>query len=64
MNRDYAAALTAAGVAHTFRVYPGGHSSALWQAHASAWLGMALDALRAEARHALRTAARKHAPRG
>jgi enterochelin esterase-like enzyme len=51
MNRDYAAALTAAGVAHTFRVYPGGHSGALWEAHASAWLGMALDALQAEARH-------------
>lgn len=64
MNRDYDAALTAARVPHTFRVYPGGHSGALWQAHAATWLGMALDALRSEAReHALRTAARKHTPR-
>ena len=50
MNRVYDAALTAAKVAHTFRVYAGGHSGTLWEAHASPWLGMALDALRAEAR--------------
>ena len=50
MNRDYDAALTAAKVPHTFRVYAGGHSGALWQAHASPWLSTALDALKAEAR--------------
>ena len=50
MNKFYDAELTNAGVAHTFRIYPGGHSGALWQSQASAWLAMALDALAAEAR--------------
>lgn len=49
MNKLYDAALTTAGVTHTFRVYPGGHSWSLWQSHASTWLAMALDALHAEA---------------
>ena len=50
MNRAFDAALTKSGVTHTFRVYPGGHSGALWQSHAPNWLAMALDALGAEAR--------------
>jgi enterochelin esterase-like enzyme len=37
--------LTSAGVRHYFRLYPGGHSTALWQAHARAWLSHALDFL-------------------
>lgn len=31
-----------AGVWHVFREYPGGHQTALWQAHARQWLGLAL----------------------
>ena len=50
MNRSFDAALTKSGVSHTFRVYPGGHSGALWQSQAPNWLAMALDALGAEAR--------------
>ncbi|MGH2869996.1 MAG: alpha/beta hydrolase [Solirubrobacteraceae bacterium] len=50
LNKQYDAALTQSGVSHTFRTYPGGHSSALWRAQAPAWLGMALDALPREAR--------------
>jgi enterochelin esterase-like enzyme len=38
-------ALTAAGVEHLLRLYAGGHTTALWQTHASAWLRLALDAL-------------------
>jgi S-formylglutathione hydrolase FrmB len=38
-------ALTAARVPHLFRLYPGGHSAALWKAHAAAWLELALDRL-------------------
>ena len=36
------AALTAARVPHTFALYPGGHTTALWKAHGPAWLGLAL----------------------
>jgi enterochelin esterase-like enzyme len=50
LNKQYDAALTQSGVPHTFRTYPGGHSSALWRAQAPAWLGVALDALTREAR--------------
>ena len=50
MNKLYDAELTNAGVAHTFRIYPGGHSGALWQSQASTWLAMAFDALAAEAK--------------
>lgn len=49
MNRQYDAQLRASGIAHLFRVYPGGHSGALWRSQASGWLGMALDAMSAEA---------------
>ena len=34
--------LRAAGIAHTFAVYPGGHTRSVWQAHAEQWLGLAL----------------------
>jgi enterochelin esterase-like enzyme len=37
--------LSAAGVAHMFRLYPGGHTTALWQARAPAWLALAVDSL-------------------
>lgn len=39
--------LTRAGVSHVFRVYPGGHTSSVWSAHAPAWLALALDHLAA-----------------
>jgi len=38
LNRE----LTAAGVPHTFAVYPGGHDTQLWSDHAVAWLRLAL----------------------
>jgi enterochelin esterase-like enzyme len=41
--------LSDARVPHVFRIYPGAHSNALWQAHAVAWLSMALDHLAAPA---------------
>lgn len=50
MNQQYAAALTASRVPHTFRSYPGGHSDALWRAQAPAWLKLALDYLSAARR--------------
>ncbi len=34
--------LSAAGVWHIFRSYPGGHTTNVWSAHAAAWLDMAL----------------------
>jgi enterochelin esterase-like enzyme len=44
-NTSLQRALTAAGVEHLFRLYPGGHTSALWQEHAPAWLAFAVDSL-------------------
>ena len=41
-NRELDTELTRAGVSHVFAAYPGGHSTALWKAHAYAWLAMAL----------------------
>jgi len=38
-------ALTAAGVPHRFALYPGGHETSLWEAHATAWLALALRRL-------------------
>jgi S-formylglutathione hydrolase FrmB len=38
LNRE----LNAADVKHLFAVYSGGHTTALWQAHARVWLGLAL----------------------
>jgi len=37
--------LSAAGVAHVFRLYPGGHQQSLWAAEAPAWLTLALNHL-------------------
>ncbi|MGI8506590.1 MAG: alpha/beta hydrolase [Solirubrobacteraceae bacterium] len=51
MNKLYDAALTQSGVAHVFRIYSGGHTSALWHAQASHWLGVALDSLSSEVGH-------------
>ncbi len=45
-NRLLDRELRAAGMPHVFRVYPGGHTHALWQAHAGQWLGMLLAHLR------------------
>ena len=39
--------LTHAGIAHTFRIYHGGHSSVLWQREAGPWLELALRHLHA-----------------
>jgi putative tributyrin esterase len=44
-NTSLQQALTAAGIEHLFRLYPGGHTAALWQTHASAWLALAVDSL-------------------
>ena len=44
-NVRFDAQLTAAGVPHTFDVYPGAHTTALWRAHAAAWLRLALHHL-------------------
>jgi enterochelin esterase-like enzyme len=41
-NEQFDAELRAAGIPHVFRIYPGGHASAVWSAHASEWLGLAL----------------------
>jgi enterochelin esterase-like enzyme len=51
MNKQFDAALRTSGVRHVFKIYPGGHSSALWRSQAASWLGMALDALHREAHH-------------
>lgn len=42
--------LTAAHIAHVFETYPGAHETALWQAHAVAWLRLALNHLWAPVR--------------
>jgi len=55
MNKLYDAELTNAGVSHSFRIYPGGHSGALWQSQAPTWLAMAFDALGAEAKGSRRS---------
>lgn len=41
-NQAFDASLRRYGIAHVFRVYPGGHSGALWQAQAPSWLALAL----------------------
>ena len=46
-NEQLDAALRAAHVYHAFDVYPGGHTNALWQAHAVRWLNAALNHLAA-----------------
>lgn len=44
-NKRFDAQLTADRVPHTFDVYPGAHTTALWKAHGSAWLRIALHHL-------------------
>ncbi len=44
-NRNFDRQLSAVGVPHRFVVYPGGHGTSLWQAHAAAWLRLALHTL-------------------
>jgi S-formylglutathione hydrolase FrmB len=44
-NRRFHRELTAARVPHLFRVYPGGHEQGVWNAHARAWLAVAVDHL-------------------
>lgn len=44
-NRRLNQELSAAGIPHVFRVYPGGHDLALWQRNATPWLGLALARL-------------------
>jgi enterochelin esterase-like enzyme len=44
-NREFHLELTAAGVPHRFRIYPGGHEQSVWDAHAQAWLAVAVDHL-------------------
>lgn len=48
MNVQFDAALRQGKIKHTFKIYSGGHTVALWASHAPLWLGMALDALQAE----------------
>ena len=44
-NVEFDAELKTAHVPHDFDVYPGGHQTSLWQAHAVRWLGIALNHL-------------------
>ena len=44
-NRLFHRELTAVGVPHLFRIYPGGHEQSVWSAHARAWLAVAVDHL-------------------
>jgi enterochelin esterase-like enzyme len=44
-NVQFDQELTAAHVPHRFAVYPGGHTSSLWYAHAEGWLTAALNHL-------------------
>lgn len=45
MNQAFDAALRRHGIRHVFHTYSGGHSPALWQTQAPAWLNMALGYL-------------------
>ncbi len=45
-NEQFDAELRAAKIPHVFRLYPGGHESAVWSAHAGDWLRLALSRLR------------------
>jgi S-formylglutathione hydrolase FrmB len=44
-NVEFDRELSAAHVPHLFRVYPGGHARSVWDAHAKAWLTVAVDHL-------------------
>jgi len=58
MNEAFDRALGKAGIGHVFRTYPGGHSTALWEAQAPNWLGMALRYLAAHRHRPQRVAGR------
>lgn len=44
-NEELNQELSAAGIQHVFRLYPGGHSQSLWSGEAPQWLAMALNHL-------------------
>jgi enterochelin esterase-like enzyme len=44
-NEQFNQELSAAGIAHVFRLYSGGHSQTLWSGEATAWLRLALNHL-------------------
>jgi enterochelin esterase-like enzyme len=44
-NVEFDAQLSRARIPHVFAVYPGGHTTSLWKAHATVWLGLALHHL-------------------
>lgn len=44
-NMQFDRELSSAGVRHVFEVYSGAHAVSLWSAHASRWLGLALEEL-------------------
>jgi enterochelin esterase-like enzyme len=46
-NEQFNRELSAASIPHAFAVYPGGHQTKLWAAHAVVWLRMALNHLSA-----------------
>ncbi|HEX3688118.1 MAG TPA: hypothetical protein VHV28_00390, partial [Solirubrobacteraceae bacterium] len=41
LNRE----LTAAGIPHAFRLYPGAHNGTFWRMHQDQWLDTAVDRL-------------------
>jgi enterochelin esterase-like enzyme len=45
-NEQFDEELRAAGIPHVFGIYAGGHASAVWSAHASEWLRLALQHMR------------------
>jgi enterochelin esterase-like enzyme len=49
MNERFDASLRRSRIAHVFRLYPGGHSPALWEAQAAHWLTMALQHMSGQA---------------
>ena len=55
MNQQFDTALRQSGIAHTFDIYAGGHSGALWRAQAPTWLGWALQYLASGERRRHRT---------
>ena len=44
-NEQFNQERSRAGIGHVFRLYPGGHSTALWSQQATAWLRLALNHL-------------------
>jgi S-formylglutathione hydrolase FrmB len=46
-NQELNQELSAAQIAHVFKLYPGGHQQSLWSSEATTWLGLALNHLAA-----------------